>query len=63
MAGTRPAMTVKQARGSQVVTYDQFWQRYIRAHAQRHTRALHYTGSLLALTFRLPPHLHRAGLR
>jgi hypothetical protein len=40
---------VKQARGSQVVTYDQFWQRYIRAHAQRHTRALHYTGSMLAL--------------
>jgi hypothetical protein len=31
------------------VTYDQYWQRYIRAHAQPRTRALHYTGSLLAL--------------
>jgi hypothetical protein len=31
------------------VTYDQFWRRYLRAHAQPRTRALHYTGSLLAL--------------
>ena len=31
------------------MTYDQFWQRYIRAHGQKRTRALHYTGSLLAL--------------
>jgi hypothetical protein len=31
------------------VTYDQYWQRYIRAHAQPRTRALHYIGSLLAL--------------
>jgi hypothetical protein len=31
------------------MTYDEFWQRYIRAHAQPRTRALHYIGSLLAL--------------
>jgi len=31
------------------VTYEAFWQRYIRAHAQPRTRALHYIGSLLAL--------------
>ena len=31
------------------MTYDQFWQRYIRAHGQKRTRVLHYTGSLLAL--------------
>ena len=31
------------------MTYDQFWQRYLRAHAKPQTRALHYCGSLLAL--------------
>jgi hypothetical protein len=31
------------------VTYDQFWLRYLRAHAHPQTRAMHYTGSLLAL--------------
>jgi hypothetical protein len=31
------------------VTYDQFWLRYLRAHAQPRTRTLHCTGSLLAL--------------
>ena len=31
------------------MTYDQFWQRYILAHGQKRTRALHYTGSLFAL--------------
>jgi hypothetical protein len=31
------------------MTYDQFWLRYLRAHAKPQTRALHYCGSLLAL--------------
>ena len=31
------------------MTYDQFWLRYLRAHSDRTTRALHYIGSLLAL--------------
>ena len=30
------------------MTYDQFWLRYLRAHSDRTTRALHYIGSLLA---------------
>ena len=31
------------------MTYDQFWLRYLRAHAKPSTRLLHYCGSLLAL--------------
>ena len=31
------------------MTYDQFWLRYLRAHSNPRTRALHYIGSLLAL--------------
>jgi hypothetical protein len=31
------------------VTYDEFWLRYLRGHGSATTRALHYTGSLLAL--------------
>lgn len=31
------------------MTYPDFWHRYLRAHARPETRALHYTGSLLAL--------------
>lgn len=31
------------------MTYEQFWLRYLRAHAQPMTRAIHYAGSLLAL--------------
>ena len=31
------------------MTYDEFWLRYLRAHARPHTRAVHYCGSLLAL--------------
>jgi len=31
------------------MTYDQFWLRYLRAHAKAETRLLHYCGSLLAL--------------
>ncbi len=31
------------------MTYQQFWLRYLRAHAKPQTRALHYCGSLLAL--------------
>src|SRR3954464_11432927 len=29
--------------------YDAFWLRYLRTHADRRTRALHYAGTLLAL--------------
>ena len=29
--------------------YDAFWLRYLRAHADRRTRALHYAGSVLSL--------------
>lgn len=32
------------------MTYPEFWHRYLRAHASPQTRALHYAGSLLALT-------------
>jgi hypothetical protein len=31
------------------VTYDDFWLRYLRAHRNPRTRALHYTGSMLAV--------------
>jgi len=31
------------------MTYNEFWLRYLRAHAKRETRALHYCGSALAL--------------
>ena len=31
------------------MSYDQFWLRYLRAHARPQTRMLHYAGSLLAL--------------
>ena len=31
------------------MAYDEFWLRYLRAHHDRGTRTLHYTGSLLAL--------------
>ena len=31
------------------MTYREFWLLYLRAHAKRATRALHYAGSLLAL--------------
>lgn len=31
------------------MTYDQFWLRYLRAHARPATRGLHYAGTLLAL--------------
>ncbi len=31
------------------MTFEQFWLRYLKAHAKPATRALHYTGSLLAL--------------
>ena len=32
------------------MTYAEFWSRYLRAHARPETRALHYAGSLLALS-------------
>ncbi len=31
------------------LTYEQFWPRYLRAHAKPQTRLVHYCGSLLAL--------------
>jgi len=31
------------------MTYDQFWLRYLRAHARPETRAIHYAGSSLAI--------------
>ena len=31
------------------MTYPQFWQRYLRAHADPRTRALHYVGSSLGI--------------
>lgn len=31
------------------MTYDEFWLRYLRAHAKRETRLLHFCGSGLAL--------------
>jgi hypothetical protein len=31
------------------MTYDEFWLRYLRAHAKPETRALHYCGSSLAI--------------
>jgi hypothetical protein len=31
------------------MTYDEFWLRYLRGHSRPNTRALHYTGSVLAL--------------
>jgi hypothetical protein len=31
------------------MTYDQFWLRYLRAHARSATRGLHYAGTLLAI--------------
>lgn len=31
------------------MTYDQFWLRYLRAHAKPETRLMHYCGSLLAV--------------
>ena len=33
------------------MAYDEFWLRYLRAHSDRRTRALHYGGSILALAF------------
>ncbi|MDE8349151.1 MAG: DUF962 domain-containing protein [Acidocella sp.] len=33
------------------MTYDEFWLRYLRAHAKPASRALHYCGSVLALGF------------
>jgi hypothetical protein len=32
-----------------IMTYPEFWHRYLRAHARPQTRALHYAGSALAL--------------
>jgi hypothetical protein len=35
--------------GGNALTYPEFWHRYLRAHARRPTRYLHYTGTTLAL--------------
>jgi hypothetical protein len=32
-----------------LVTYDEFWLRYLRAHSRPNTRVLHYFGSVFAL--------------
>ena len=34
---------------SPALTYQEFWHRYLRAHARPQTRALHYAGTALAL--------------
>ena len=31
------------------MSYDEFWRRYLAAHADRRTRVLHYAGTVLAL--------------
>jgi hypothetical protein len=36
-------------QGLRVMTYEEFWPRYLAAHAEPRTRGLHYLGSTLAL--------------
>jgi hypothetical protein len=36
-------------QASRPMTYPEFWRRYLAAHADPRTRALHYVGSLLAI--------------
>jgi len=42
-------MTPPQRTNKKPMSYDAFWLRYLRAHSSPATRAMHYTGSLLAL--------------
>src|SRR5215813_3331328 len=42
-------MPADALQGSRVVSYREFWPRYLAAHADPRTRALHYTGTTLAL--------------
>ena len=40
---------IQPAASPTVLTYGQFWHRYLRAHSRRSTRVVHYAGTALAV--------------